>query len=101
MSSMEGLMAAVAGKKTQEERFTAMRQHIVKVLGAGTAFIQKYPEDPRRWRAVQMMVTASKDLANEDGTPKQMLEGVTWEPATMVAWRKQLRCPRCCGRNGP
>jgi thiol-disulfide isomerase/thioredoxin len=90
MSGMEGLMAAVAGKKTQEERLTALRHHIVKVLRAGSAFCQKYPEDPRRWRAVQTMASAAKDLANEDGTPKEVLEGVTWDPAGFVAWRKQI-----------
>jgi thiol-disulfide isomerase/thioredoxin len=100
-SSMEGLMAAVAGKKTQEERLTAMRHHIVKVLSAGTAFIQKYPDDPRRWRAVQMMVSAANDLANADGTPKEKLEGVTWDPAVYVAWRKQLDALAAAAEQAP
>ena len=90
MSSMEGLMSAVAGKKTQEERLTAMRHHIVKLVRSGIAFCQKYPEDPRRWRAVQMLDSAAKELANPDGTPKEVLEGVTWDAATFVAWQKQI-----------
>ena len=101
MSSMDGLMAAIAGKKTMEERMTAMRLHLVKVLSAGTAFIQKYPDDPRRWRAVQMMASAANDLANEDGTPKETLEGVTWDPATMVAWRKQIAALAAAAENAP
>jgi thiol-disulfide isomerase/thioredoxin len=90
MASMEGLMAAIVGKKTQEERMTAMRLHMVKVLSAGTTFMQRYPDDPRRWRAVQTMVSAANDLANADGTPKEKLEGVSWDPAVYVAWRKHL-----------
>lgn len=90
MASMEGLMAAMAGKKTQEERITAMRQHIVKVLGMDTAFVQKYPDDPRRWQAVQTMVSGANNFANADGTPKEVIEGVTWDPAVMAVWRKQL-----------
>jgi thiol-disulfide isomerase/thioredoxin len=90
MSSMEGLMAAIVGKKTPEERLTALRFHMVKALSAGTAFVQKYPDDPRRWRAAQVMASAVGDLINEDGTPKEKLDGVTWDAATMVAWRKQL-----------
>jgi len=90
LSSMEGLMSAVAGKKTQEERLTAMRHHIVKLLRTGIAFCQKYPEDPRRWRAVQMMDSAAREIVNPDGTPKEVLEGVTWDAATFVAWQKQI-----------
>ena len=101
MASMEGLMAAVAGKKTREEQMTAMRLHIVKVLSAGTAFIQKYPDDPRRWRAVQMMASAASDLTNDDGTPKEALEGVTWDAATMVAWRKQIAALAAAAENAP
>lgn len=101
MNSMDGLMAAVAGKKTMEERMTAMRHHLVKTLRFGTAFCQKYPDDPRRWRAVQMMVSAVSDLVNEDGTPKQALEGVTWDAATMVAWRKQIAALAAAAENAP
>jgi thiol-disulfide isomerase/thioredoxin len=101
MASMEGLMGAVAGKKTQAERMTAMRLHIVGVLRAGTAFVQKYPEDPRRWRAVQMMSSAAKDLSNEDGTPKEALEGVTWDAATMVVWRKEVAALAAAAENAP
>jgi thiol-disulfide isomerase/thioredoxin len=90
MTGMEGLMAAVAGKKTMEERLTAMRHHIVKFLRAGIAFCQKYPEDPRRWRVVLMMDSAVRDLAADDGTPKEKLEGIEWDAATMVAWRRQV-----------
>ena len=100
-ASMEGLMAAVAGKKTREEQLTAMRHHIVKVLRAGTAFVQKYPDDPRRWRAVQMMVTAANDLANADGTPKEKLEGVTWDAAVYVAWRQQLDALAAAAEQAP
>jgi thiol-disulfide isomerase/thioredoxin len=101
MSSMEGLMGAVVGKKTQAERMTAMRLHIVNVLRAGTAFVQKYPEDPRRWRAVQMMNSAAKDLTNEDGTPKEVLEGVTWDAATMVVWRREIAALAAAAENAP
>ncbi len=90
LSSMEALMAAAAGKKTQEERLTAMRHLIVKLCRTGTTFLQKYPEDPRRWRVVQMMESASKEIANADGTPKEALEGITWDPATYVAWRQEI-----------
>ena len=90
MASMEGLMAATAGKKTQEERLTAMRQMIVKVIRVGSAFLQNFPEDPRRWRAAQILDSASKELINEDGTPREVLEGVTWDPAVYLAWRKQI-----------
>jgi thiol-disulfide isomerase/thioredoxin len=101
LSSMEGLMGAVAGKKTQEERLTAMRQHIVKVLRAGIAFCQKYPEDPRRWRAVQMMSSAARELALEDGTPKEKLAGVDWDPATFIAWKKQIEELALAAENAP
>jgi thiol-disulfide isomerase/thioredoxin len=101
MSSMEGLMGAVVGKTTQAERMTAMRLHIVNVLRAGTAFVQKYPQDPRRWRAVQMMSSAAKDLTNEDGTPKEVLEGVTWDAATMVVWRKEITALAAAAENAP
>lgn len=90
LSSMEALMAAAAGKKTQEERVTGMRQLIVKLVRTGTAFIEKYPDDPRRWRVIQMLESASKELATEEGTPKESLEGVTWDPATFVTWRRQV-----------
>jgi thiol-disulfide isomerase/thioredoxin len=90
LSSMEGLMSAVAGKKTQEERITAMRHHIVKLFRAGAAFVQKYPDDPRRWRVAQMMSTSAKDFANADGTPKEVLEGVTWDAAVYATWIRQL-----------
>ena len=101
MSSMEGLMAAIAGKKTQEERLAAMRLHIIKTVRAATAFCQKYPEDPRRWRAVQIMSTAVKDLANADGTPKQAIEGVTWDAATFAAWRQQVDALAAAAENAP
>ncbi|MBL9207610.1 MAG: TlpA family protein disulfide reductase [Opitutaceae bacterium] len=90
LSSMEALMAAAAGKKTQEERMAAMRQLVVKVVRTGSAFLQMYPDDPRRWRVVQMLESASKELATDDGAPKAALEGVTWDPATFAAWRKQI-----------
>ncbi len=90
LSGMEALMAAAAGKKTQEERLTAMRHLIVKVVRTGTAFIQKFPDDPRRWRIVQMLETSSSELATADGTPKEALEGVTWDPETFATWRRQI-----------
>lgn len=90
LSSMEALMAAAAGKTTQEERLTAMRHLVVKVIRTGSAFLQKYPDDPRRWRVVQMVESAARELAAEDGTPKEALEGVTWDPAAFAAWRRQI-----------
>lgn len=80
LASMEGLMAAVAGKTKQEERMTAMRHHLIKTIRVAIAFYQKYPDDPRRWRAVQSISSAIRDLANADGTPKEVLEGITWTP---------------------
>jgi len=90
LSSMDALMAAAAGKKTQEERLTAMRHLIVKVVRTGSAFFQKFPEDPRRWRVIQMVESAQKELATDDGAPKEILEGVTWDAATFAAWRKDV-----------
>ncbi|MCB1104642.1 MAG: TlpA family protein disulfide reductase [Cephaloticoccus sp.] len=90
LSSMDALMAAAAGKKTMEERMTAMRHLIVKLIRTGSAFLQNYSEDPRRWRVVQMLDSASRELINPDGTPKEVLAGVTWEPAVFLAWREQI-----------
>jgi thiol-disulfide isomerase/thioredoxin len=101
LSSMESLMAVAAGKKTQEERITAMRELIVKVVRTGTAFLEKYPNDPRRWRIVQMLESASRELATDDGTPKEALPGVTWDPATFAAWRKQIVVLSAAAENAP
>jgi thiol-disulfide isomerase/thioredoxin len=101
LSSMEALMAVAAGKKTQEERVTAMRHLIVKLCRTSTAFLQKYPDDPRRWRIAQMLESATNDLTNEDGSPKETLEGVTWDPATFVAWRKQIVALAAAAENAP
>lgn len=101
LASMDGLMAAVAGKTKQEERLTALRLHIVKVLRVGTAFCQKYPDDPRRWRVVQTMATAMGDLANADGTPKEVLDGVTWDPAVFAAWHKQVAALSAAAATAP
>jgi thiol-disulfide isomerase/thioredoxin len=101
MASMEGLMAAVAGKSKQEERLTAMRHHIIKTVRVAIAFYQKYPEDPRRWRAVQTIASAIKDLAHSDGTPKEVLEGVTWDAATFVAWRTQIDALAAAAESAP
>lgn len=111
MAGMDGLMGAMAGKKTQEERMIAVRRHIVKVVGVLTAFCQKYPEDPRRWRAVQLMGSAAKELANADGTPsytqegvtwpKEALEGITWDPATFVVWREQINALGAAAEHAP
>ena len=101
MASMEGLMAATTGKKTQEERLTAMRHLIVKVIRTGSAFLQNFPEDPRRWRVVLILDSSSKELINEDGTPKEVLEGVTWDPAVYVAWRKQIVALAAAAEHAP
>lgn len=90
LSTMEALMEAAAGKKTLEERLTAMRQLIVKLCRTGSAFLQKYPDDPRRWHIVQMLESSTKELINADGTPKEILDGATWDPATFLEWRKQI-----------
>jgi thiol-disulfide isomerase/thioredoxin len=90
LTGMEALMAAAAGKKTQEERLTAMRHLVVKVVRTGSAFLQNFPEDPRRWRVVLMLESAQKELAGDDGAPKEALEGVTWDPAVFAVWRKNI-----------
>jgi len=100
-ASMDGLMAAVAGKTTQEERITAMRLHIVKLLRGGIAFCQKYPDDPQRWRVVQILASAAREIANPDGTPKEVLEGVTWDPATFAAWQKQIEALSAAAEHAP
>jgi thiol-disulfide isomerase/thioredoxin len=101
LNSMEALMAAAAGKKTQEERLTAMRHLIVKVIRTGSAFLQKFPEDPRRWRVVQMLDSGSGELINADGTPKEALEGVSWDPATFLAWRAEIKALSAAAENAP
>jgi thiol-disulfide isomerase/thioredoxin len=101
LSSMEALMAAAAGKKTQEERMTAMRHLIVNVVRTGSAFLQNFPNDPRRWRVIQMIESAQKELATEDGTPKEVLEGVTWDPAVFIAWRRQVLALAAAAETAP
>lgn len=91
LNSMEGLMGAVAGKKTQEERMTAMRIFLADIVRRTSAFCQKYPEDPRRWRAVIMMESAARELADETGKPKEVLPGVNWEPSEFAAWYRQVK----------
>jgi thiol-disulfide isomerase/thioredoxin len=91
MASMDGLMAAIAGKNTQEERLDAMRRLQIDVARHATAFYTKYPDDPRRWRAAQILVSISNDLANDDGTPKSPIQDVTWDPAVFAAWRERIR----------
>lgn len=101
LSSMDALMAAAAGKKTQEERLTAMRHLIVKLCRTSTAFLQKYPDDPRRWRIAQMLESASGELSNPDGSPKEVLEGVTWDPATFAEWRRQIVALAAAAESAP
>ncbi|MDQ5980018.1 MAG: hypothetical protein QG602_2993, partial [Verrucomicrobiota bacterium] len=100
-AGMEPLMAAVAGKKTQEERLTAMRHLIVRLMRTSAAFFQKYPDDPRRWRVILSVESAAKELAGEDGVPKEVLEGVTWDPATFAAWRKQVAALAAAAESAP
>jgi thiol-disulfide isomerase/thioredoxin len=101
MASMEGLMAAVAGAKTQEERLTAARHLMVKVVRTGSAFVQKYPEDPRRWRVALMLNSAQAELATDDGQPKEALQGITWDPAVFAAWRKQIAALAAAAETAP
>jgi thiol-disulfide isomerase/thioredoxin len=101
LSSMEALMAAAQGKATQEERMTAMRHLIVKVVRTGSAFLQKHPDDPRRWRVVQMVDSAAGELINPDGTPREVLEGVTWDPATYASWRAQIKALAAAAETAP
>ncbi|MFO1448850.1 MAG: TlpA disulfide reductase family protein [Opitutaceae bacterium] len=101
MGSMDGLMGAMAGKKTQEERVTAMRLHIVATVRMAAAFCQKYPDDPRRWRAVLTISSAIKDLAKEDGSPKDDLPGVVWDAASFLEFRKQIEVLAAAAEHAP
>ncbi len=101
MDSMDGLMAAAAGKKTQEERLTALRLHVVSTVRMAAAFCEKYPEDPRRWRAAQTISSAIKDLANEDGSPKEGLPGIVWDAARFLEFRKQIDLLAAAAEHAP
>lgn len=101
LNSMEGLMAAVGGKSTQAERLTAMRLHLARILRMTIAFCGKYPEDPRRWRAAMMMESTAKELADENGQPKEALPGLTWDPAVYVTWHRQVKALAAQAPNAP
>ena len=101
LNSMEGLMAAMVGKTTQAERLTGMRLHLARILRMSIAFCGKYPEDPRRWRAVMIMETTSKELADANGQPKEAIPGLTWDPAVYLAWQGQVKALAAQAPNAP
>ena len=89
LNSMDYLMG-VLGDAKGAEREVVIRNLYLRITRICTAFYQKYPEDPRRWFAVQNMAGAIKALVKEDGSPKIAVEGETWDAAAWVLWRKQM-----------
>ena len=89
LNSMDYLMG-VLGDAKGAEREVVIRNLYLRITRICTAFYQKYPEDPRRWFAVQNMAGAIKALVKEDGSPKIAVEGETWDAAAWVLWRKQI-----------
>jgi hypothetical protein len=92
MSTMEGLMAAAAasGATTQQGRMDALMLHLLEVVGRATTFMQRFPEHPQRWRAVQIIASFPDEVANEDGTPKREIEGFTWDVPKFQQFRRQV-----------
>jgi thiol-disulfide isomerase/thioredoxin len=92
MASMEGIMAAMtnSGATTEEERERAIFLHFLEVVSRATTFMQRFPEHPQRWRAVQMISSFPANHANEDGTPRRSFEGFTWDVAKFPRFREQL-----------
>jgi len=89
LNSMDYLLG-VLGDAKGAERETVIRNLYLRITRICTAFYQKYPNDPRRWFAVQSISGAIKALVKEDGAPKMAVEGEIWDAAAWVVWRKQI-----------
>jgi len=83
-------LLGVLGEAKGAEREAVVRNLFMRMARVSTAFYQKYPNDPRRWFAVRNIDGAIKALAKEDGTPKVAIEGLAWDPAAWLEWRKQV-----------
>jgi thiol-disulfide isomerase/thioredoxin len=83
-------LLGVLGETKGAEREAVVRNLYLRNVRICAAFYQKYPTDPRRWLAVRDLAGAIKALANEDGTPKVAIEGLAWDPAAWLEWRKQV-----------
>jgi len=90
MNSMEYLMEMI-GEAKGADRDEKVRSIYLRILRITGAFYQKYPEDPRRWFAVRDMASATRSLANPDGTAKGPIEGFVWDQAAWVAWIPQIK----------
>jgi len=100
LTNMEHLMALIGDAKG-EARQARVREIMADALRMGLAFYQKYPNEPRRWVAVKNMADATKFLANDDGTPKAPVPGVTWDNAAWAAWIPQINALQASSVNAP
>jgi thiol-disulfide isomerase/thioredoxin len=89
MNNMDYVMGLLADAKGADREVVVRKLHL-RILRDGAAFYQKYPNDPRRWTAAKEMADSIKALVNDDGTPKGTIEGVAWDPAAWITWRKQI-----------
>jgi thiol-disulfide isomerase/thioredoxin len=76
------------------ERTAVFMKLYVETIRDGVAFIQRFPNDPRRWDAIVKLAEISRNLANEDGSlkpPFKPVEGIVWDNAAWAAWLPQIK----------
>ncbi|MCF7688009.1 MAG: TlpA family protein disulfide reductase [Cephaloticoccus sp.] len=90
MNNMDYLMELIAEAKGADKE-AKLRFIYLRILRVTAAFYQKYPNDPRRWFCVRDMMSATKAVANPDGTPRGAIEDFVWDQTTWVVWIPQIK----------
>jgi thiol-disulfide isomerase/thioredoxin len=76
------------------ERTPVVLKLYARTISIGSAFVQRFPNDPRRWDVILKMAQVSESVANPDGTlkpPFTPVEGIVWDSATWAAWLPQIK----------
>lgn len=65
----------------------------VEAIRDGVAFVQRFPEDARRWDVIVKLAEISRNLARGDGSlkpPFQPLADISWDNAAWAAWLPRI-----------
>ncbi len=89
LTNMESLMALI-GDARGEARQARVREIMADAFRMSLAYYQRFPQEPRRWVAVKNMLDSTRFLANDDGTAKAPVPGVTWDTAAWAVWIPQI-----------